>query len=130
MVHQRRNNALKFAPDATEALTHLLTPKSGEAYLPPEEAIMEAFEDLQAHHLAVMAGMRAALQAVLSRYDPAQLEQQLQTHPLLDKVLPMNRKAKMWDRLSDLHNRIKRESEDDFDHLFGRHFRIAYEEQV
>ena len=37
----------------------------------------DAFDDLRAHQLGVMAGMRAALEGVLQRFDPAQLEGKL-----------------------------------------------------
>ncbi|HTS52680.1 MAG TPA: type VI secretion system-associated FHA domain protein TagH, partial [Burkholderiales bacterium] len=83
MLATTENNPLKFCPDAFEALTHLLAPRPRSGYLPPIRAVREAYEDLQAHNLAVMAGMRAALQGVLLRFDPAQLEKHLASHPLL-----------------------------------------------
>jgi predicted component of type VI protein secretion system len=77
-----------------------------------------------------MAGTRAALQGVLQRFDPAQLEKQLASHPLLDKLLPQNRKARMWDLVADQHEALVREAQDEFDRIFGRAFRAAYQEQL
>jgi FHA domain-containing protein/type VI secretion system protein len=85
---------------------------------------------LQAHNLAVMAGMRAALLGVLQRFDPGQLENRLASHPLLDKLLPQNRKARMWDMVAEQHGALVREAQDEFDRIFGRAFRAAYEEQL
>jgi FHA domain-containing protein len=130
MLASTENNPLKFCPDAFEALNHLLAPRARAGYLPPIRAVREAYEDLQAHNLAVMAGMRAALQGVLQRFDPAQLEKQLASHPLLDKLLPQNRKARMWDLVADQHDTLVREAQDEFDRIFGRAFRAAYEEQL
>ena len=130
MLASTENNPLKFCPDAFEALNHLLAPRARSGYLPPIRAVREAYEDLQAHNLAVMAGMRAALQGVLQRFDPAQLEKQLASHPLLDKLLPHNRKARMWDLVADQHETLVREAQDEFDRIFGRAFRAAYEEQL
>jgi type VI secretion system protein len=124
------NNPLKFCPDAYEALNHLLAPRPRSGYLPPLRAVREAYEDLQAHNLAVMAGMRAALLGVLQRFDPAQLEKRLASQPLLDKLLPQNRKARMWDMVAEQHDGLVREAQDEFDRIFGRAFRVAYEEQL
>jgi len=130
MLASTENNPLKFCPDAFEALNHLLAPRARAGYLPPIRAVREAYEDLQAHNLAVMAGMRAALQGVLQRFDPAQLEKQLASHPLLDKLVPQSRKARMWDLVADQHEALVREAQDEFDRIFGRAFRAAYEEQL
>lgn len=130
MLAATENNPLKFCPDPTEALTHLLAPRSKSGYLPPMRAVREAYEDLQAHNLAVMAGMRAALLGVLQRFDPAQLEKRLASQPLLDKLLPQNRKARMWDMVAEQHDNLMREAQDEFDRIFGRAFRSAYEEQL
>ncbi len=124
------NNPLKFCPDPYEALNHLLAPRPKSGYLPPLRAVREAYEDLQAHNLAVMAGMRAALLGVLQRFDPAQLEKRLASQPLLDKLLPQNRKARMWDMVAEQHEGLVREAQDEFDRIFGRAFRAAYEEQL
>lgn len=130
MLAAAENNPLKFSPNAYEALTHLLAPRAASGYLPPLRAVREAYQDLEAHNLAVMAGMRAALLGVLQRFDPAKLEKRLASHPLLDKLLPVNRKARMWDLVADQHADLVREAQDEFDRIFGRAFREAYQEQV
>lgn len=130
MLSTTENNPLKFSPDGSEALTHLLLNRPRKGYLPPVRAVQEAYDDLQAHNLAVMAGTRAALQEVLQRFDPARLEKRLDTSPLLDRVLPQNRKARMWDLVASQHADLVREAQDEFDRLFGRAFRTAYEEQL
>jgi len=130
MLATTENNPLKFCPDAYEALNHLLAPRPKSGYLPPLRAVREAYEDLQAHNLAVMAGMRAALLGVLQRFDPGQLEKRLASQPLLDKLLPHNRKARMWDMVAEQHDSLVREAQDEFDRIFGRAFRAAYDEQL
>jgi FHA domain-containing protein/type VI secretion system protein len=124
------NNPLKFSPNAYEALLHLLAPRAAAGYLPPLRAVREAYQDLEAHNLAVMAGMRSALLGVLERFDPAKLEKRLASHALLDKLLPVNRKARMWDLVAEQHADLVREAQDEFDRIFGRAFREAYQEQV
>lgn len=119
------NNPLKFAPNVEETMTLLLTTRSS-SYLSPERAISEAFEDLQAHQLAMMAGMQAALGHLFRRFDPATLEARFGSGGLL----PGSRKARCWEQFTALYQDIAREAEDDFQELFGREFVRAYEEQI
>lgn len=130
MLATAENNPLKFSPNAYEALTHLLAPRAASGYLPPLRAVREAYQDLEAHNLAVMAGMRAALLGVLQRFDPDKLEKRLASQSMLDKLLPVNRKARMWDLVAEQHANLVREAQDEFDRIFGRAFREAYQEQV
>jgi predicted component of type VI protein secretion system len=77
-----------------------------------------------------MAGMRAALDGVLRRFDPEQLEQRLTDKTFVDSMLPMNRKAKLWSLFAELYADITREAQDDFHALFGKEFLRAYESQL
>jgi FHA domain-containing protein/type VI secretion system protein len=129
MLSVRANNPLKFFPNADGALTQMLT-AGLPGYMPPVEAMAGAFDDLRAHELAVIAGMRAALSAVLERFDPARIEARLAEPTVMDKMLSSSRKAKMWDRLVELYGEIVREADDDLQRLYGEKFSEAYEEQV
>jgi type VI secretion system FHA domain protein len=99
-------------------------------YMAPARAFANAFDDLRAHELAIMAGMRAALAGVLKRFDPAAIEARLQVPTVMDKVLAANRKARMWDRMVELYTQMAVEADSDFHKLFGEAFGEAYEEQV
>jgi FHA domain-containing protein/type VI secretion system protein len=129
MIAPRANNPLKFFPDAGSALTQMLGAQI-PGYLPPLPAIGGAFDDLKAHELAVIAGMRAALAAVVQRFDPARIEQRLADPGRLDKLLPAGRKARMWDRLDELYGELARDADEDLQRLFGEKFSGAYAQQV
>ncbi|MEV4778162.1 type VI secretion system-associated FHA domain protein TagH [Burkholderia sp. LMU1-1-1.1] len=129
MIAPRANNPLKFFPDADSALTQMLGAQI-PGYLPPLPAIGGAFDDLKAHELAVIAGMRAALAAVVQRFDPARIEQRLADPGRLDKLLPAGRKARMWDRLVELYGELARDADEDLQRLFGEKFSGAYAQQV
>jgi FHA domain-containing protein/type VI secretion system protein len=129
MLAVRSNNPLKFFPNADGALTQMLTGAMA-GYMPPLLAMASAFDDLRAHELAVIAGMRAALGAVLHRFDPVQIEKRLAEPTVMDKMMGANRKAKRWDRLVELYGEIAREADDDLQRLFGEKFSEAYEDQV
>jgi FHA domain-containing protein len=129
MIVSRDNNPLKFSPSVEVALMHLLAPH-GKGFLPPVDAMRDAYDDLRSHELGFMAGLRAALAGVLARFDPAMLEKRLSERSMLDTLLPMNRRVKLWDLYTELYRDIASEAEDDFHALFGREFLRAYEEQV
>ncbi|MES2072917.1 MAG: type VI secretion system-associated FHA domain protein TagH [Pseudomonadota bacterium] len=129
MIATQANNPLKFFPDADSALTQMLS-NSLAGYMTPVRAYANAYDDLKAHELAILAGMRAALSGVLQRFDPTVIEERLQVPTVMDKMLAANRKAKMWDRLVDLYKEISNEADDDFQRLFGEKFAAAYEEQI
>jgi len=129
MMGSQANNPLKFFSNAASALTQLLS-NSPDGYMTPVRSYINAFDDIKAHELAIMVGMRAALAGILERFDPTVIEQQLQVPTTMDKMFVANRKAKMWDGLVDLYNTIVNEADDDFQRLFGEKFSQAYDEQI
>lgn len=129
MIVSKGNNPLKFSPDVGFALSQLLVPQ-GRGFMPPQEAMRDAYDDLRAHQFGFMAGMRAALAGVLKRFEPEALEQRVVARSLLDNLLPGGRKARLWDLFEQMYGEISQEAEDDFHALFGREFLRAYEEQV
>ena len=129
MIVARENNPLKFSPSVEVALQHLLAPTS-PGFMPAARAVRDAFDDLRAHQLGVMAGMKAALDGVLQRFDPQQLEAKLSTRSAIDSILPATRKARLWESFQQLFSQLSSEAQDDFDELFGKAFLRAYEAQL
>ncbi len=129
MIVSRENNPLKFSPTVEVALQHLLGPPA-PGFMPPGPAMRDAFDDLRAHQLGVMAGMRAALDGVLRRFDPAQLEAKLTKKSAINSLIPATRKARLWELFQELFGQLQSEAQDDFDELFGKAFLKAYEDQL
>ncbi|PMZ96531.1 MULTISPECIES: type VI secretion system-associated FHA domain protein TagH [unclassified Pseudomonas] len=121
-----QNNPLKFAPNADEALLLLLR-EGNQAFMAPDQAVRDSFDDLRAHQLAVMAGIEAALKHLLKRFEPARLEERLAPAAGLAKLFGGSRQAHCWQQFTELYSQISREAEDDFQDLFGREFSRAYE---
>lgn len=130
MMEASGNNPLKFTPDPKDALRYLIAPRTDAGFMPPVKAVREAFDDIQAHNLAVLAGVRAALHAVFLRFEPRQIEGRFKAQGFLDKVLPSHRKARMWDLMTELHAVTVKEAQDDFEQLFGQVFARAYQEEM
>lgn len=129
MIVQRENNPLKFSPTVEVALQHLLNPPT-PGFMAAAPAVRDAFDDLRAHQMGVMAGMRAALEGVLKRFDPQHLEAKLTRKSAIASLIPATRKARLWELFQELFSQLQTEAEDDFDELFGKAFLRAYEEQL
>ncbi|NOR19509.1 MAG: type VI secretion system-associated FHA domain protein TagH [Xanthomonadales bacterium] len=129
MIRPVENNPFKFSTSKAGTLQQILS-KSNPAYMAGVDAIREGFDDVNAHQMAVVAGMEAALQDILKRFNPKKLETRLDSDSILDNILPGGKKAKYWDIFKLLFDEIAGEAEDDFQQLFGRKFSRAYEQQL
>ena len=127
MIRPAENNPLKFAPNADEALLLLLR-HGNQAFMAPDLAVRDSFDDLRAHQLAVMAGVEAAIKHLLTRFEPAQLEERMGKPGGLSSLFNGSRQAQYWQQFTELYSNISREAQDDFQDLFGREFSRAYEE--
>ncbi|MFY1665667.1 type VI secretion system-associated FHA domain protein TagH [Pseudomonas sp. Pseu.R1] len=126
LIRPVENNPLKFAPNADEALLLLLR-HGNQAFMPPDQAIADSFDDLRAHQLAVMAGVEAAIKALLKRFEPSELEARMGKPGTLSTLFG-SRQAQHWQQFTELYAQISHEAEEDFQVLFGREFSRAYEE--
>jgi FHA domain-containing protein len=129
VIRPKNNNPLKFAPDGQSAMEQMLQP-AVRGFLPGPAAMTDAMHDLLGHAIGTMAGTRAALEGVLKRFGPQELEAKLASKSVLDSVLPMNRKAKLWELYLQHYGSIRDEAQEDFHTLFGRAFLAAYEQQL
>lgn len=128
MIEERDNNPLKFFPDADRALTQMLGAR-GRGYLAPDEAMRAAFHDIQTHELALIAGMRAALDDAMARIEPAAIERSLDAPGRFHAIVG-NRKARLWQRYVKTWERVSRDTGDDFQQRFGEPFGRAYQAQL
>ena len=130
MIVSSNNNPMKFSPDATAALAQMLAPRTLRGFMEAVPAMQDTYNDLLAHQVGFVAGMRAAMQGLIDRFDPKVLETRLAKPNVLSSLVPGSRKAKLWELFNELYEDISLEAEDDFEALFGRAFLKAYEEQI
>jgi len=129
IIHAQRNNPFKFSPDGQAALEQLLRPPL-RGFLAGPEAMTDAMRDLVSHAIATVAGMRAAMEGMLHRFAPDELEAKLTAGSMLDNVLPMHRRARLWQLYLQRFQTLRNEAQDDFHTLFGKAFLAAYEQQL
>ncbi len=128
-IRPAQNNPFKFSIDANGALAKLLFPTE-KGYLPPIESVQEAIDDIQAHQMATLSGLRMALSTLVHRFDPESVEKEFQSISTIDSLLPFVRKAKCWDLFKTRYLIAEADAENDFLHLLGDEFASAYEQQI
>jgi len=128
-VKSAENNPLKFSVNAEDALNSLLG-KRNPAYMPALHAFDDAFEDIRFHQLAMLAGMRAGFESLLTRFDPTQLQELFDKQIKRGGLLSLGGKTKYWELYTELFGELAADRDDSFRRLFGEEFARAYEEQL
>ncbi|SAL02841.1 FHA domain-containing protein [Caballeronia ptereochthonis] len=129
MLLDRENNPLKLLSDGSSVLRQMFgLPLPG--FMSPQSAVSDAFQDLHAHQIGMVAGMRAALMDLLTRFSPQRLRERDDVSPWYERHLPTLYKARMWDRYAATHRDTVFAIEDDFASVFGKAFLAAYDAEV
>lgn len=128
-VKPGENNPLKFAPDVDEALDALLFYR-GAKYLPPMEALEEAYVDLRAHERALVAAMKAAFDEQLAGFDPDKLEALFNRGLRRGALKGMSNPAKFWDLYREHYDLTEKRAERSFDEVTARVFAEAYSAEI
>mgnify|MGYP001490889695 CR=1 FL=1 len=123
------NNPLKFSANVEDALHNLLV-KRNSAYLGPVEAFEDAFLDVRNHQMAMLAGVRAAFDAMLSEFDPQQLQERFDRQLKKGGLLAVPARMKYWELYRDAFQEMTKDPESTFRELFGEEFARAYEQQL
>jgi type VI secretion system FHA domain protein len=129
MIVMRNNNPLKFLQKADAVVLQMLRKKM-PGFMAPVEAMQEAYRDLQAHHSAMLVGFHSAQEDGIERFNPATIEHQMAEPNLTEKLFPSIRQAKMWARLVELYQGIKKERASQNKTFFGNVFLNAYEAEI
>ncbi|MBC7414403.1 MAG: type VI secretion system-associated FHA domain protein TagH [Herminiimonas sp.] len=126
MVVVRNNNPLKFLPDGATVLTQMLR-KRMPGFMGPVDAMQDAFDDLQAHQLGLMAGMQASLLDLHRQLAPDTIDADHAAASRMERLFPVHRKAALWDRYCKLHQLLGNKVQVESHLLTGKVFLRAYE---
>jgi len=125
----KENNPLKFSANVDDALHNLLV-KRNAAYFEPVKAFEDAFDDVRNHQMAMLAGVRAAFEAMLAEFDPDRLQEEFDRQPRKGALISMPAKMRYWEMYREKVNGIVKDADTSFRELFGDEFARAYEEQL
>ncbi|EWY36532.1 hypothetical protein N825_22525 [Skermanella stibiiresistens SB22] len=104
MIARLDNNALKFPMDLNAALRTLMM-NDVAGFLPAERAVGQAFDDIKAHQVSLLAATQATLQMLVRQLAPGSVTAGMTRGPDAGWV-PVLGKARAWDRYVQLHGRI------------------------
>lgn len=125
IIQRSENNPLKFAPNPDEALAKIMAPSNG-AFMSGTAAFEDAFDDIRCHQMAMLAGVRAAFESLLTHFNPDRFEQETDGA----KRSAFAGKGKYWDKYREHFEGLSRDPDECFRRLFGDEFARAYEEQL
>jgi len=123
------NNPLKFSMNVDDALYNLFV-KRNPGYLGAYEAFREGFQDIEFHQDAVLAGIRAAFNAMLAKFHPDHLEELYERKLRRTAMLGLGSRMKYWELYRAQFEEIDRDREAHFQLLFGEEFARAYNERL
>jgi type VI secretion system protein ImpI len=124
-VQARENNPLKLMPNAESVLNTLLVQRN-PAYLPTVQAFEDAVADIRAHQAALLAGLQAAFEAMLTNFDPAQLQQEFDASGRRGFLGG----TRYWEQYIERFEQLGGNQEDSFRRLCGEVFAHAYEQEL
>lgn len=123
------NNPLKWTRSPDQALKQMIG-EPGHGFLDGTQAVRGAFEDLQAHEMAMMAAMQEAMQETIKRFAPETIKSRISAKGWLKSVMPGSREATLWRAYETEFSAFADESEAAYLDLFAKQFKKAYERIV
>jgi type VI secretion system FHA domain protein len=103
--------------------------RRNSAYLGPKVAFEDAFNDVRFHQLAMLVGVRAGFDSLMSRFDPAQLQELFERQGKRGGLFGGG-KARYWELYTERFQELSADGDETFRRLFGEEFARAYEKQL
>lgn len=121
-------NPLKFVRDATGAVDAILRP-SASGYLSGVAAVEDSVKALQKHQVALVGGVKVSMQTALSAFNPRSLEEKLSKKGL-SQIIPMKRKAELWERFVENYAEFAEEADDNIKRLISKDLEKLYADEA
>ncbi|HEY0943585.1 MAG TPA: type VI secretion system-associated FHA domain protein TagH [Steroidobacter sp.] len=123
------NNPLKFSASVDEALVKLFDGHNNTRYLGPVEAIRDSFADLRAHQLALSSAIQAAIDEVMNRIEPGELQDKFDRGLKRGALLGAANKMKYWDLYTEFYHVLNQRNEQNLPTLFAEEMARTYAEK-
>lgn len=128
-IQPGENNPLKFSASVDEAVLKLLDPH-GSRYLGPIESIRDSFADLRTHQLALVASIQAAIDELMNRIEPGELQERFDRGLKRGALLGATNKMKYWELYSEFYQVLNQRNEQGLPTLFGEELARTYAERA
>jgi type VI secretion system protein len=128
-IQPAENNPLKFSASVDEALVKLLDPH-GSRYLGPVEAIRNSFTDLRTHQVALSAAIQAAIDELMNRIEPGELQERFDRGLKRGAILGAANRMKYWDLYVEFYQALNQRNEQGLPVLFAEELARTYAERA
>ena len=128
-IQPGENNPLKFSASVDEALLRLLDPHNSR-YLGPVEAIRDSFADLRTHQVALSTAIQAAIDEVMNRIEPGELQERFDRGLKRGALLGAANKMKYWDLYTEFYHVLNQRNEQNLPTLFAEEMARTYAEKA
>lgn len=128
-IQPGENNPLKFSASVDEALLKLLDPHNTR-YLGPVEAIRDSFADLRTHQVALSTAIQAAIDEVMNRIEPRELQERFDRGLKRGALLGAANKMKYWDLYCEFYQVLNQRNEQNLPTLFAEELARTYAEKA
>lgn len=126
LVKPLENNPLKFSISVEDALDKLFN-RRARGFMPPVEAVEDAFRDIAEHQLALMTASREVSKRIMKRFEPQLIEQTLKKK---GRSKLKSLKAQLWDEYCLQMNEVMHADSSSLQTLFNQEYAKAYEEAL
>src|SRR5512138_2583412 len=128
-IQPSENNPLKFSASVDEALMKLLDPH-GSRYLGAVESIRSSFADLRTHQAALMAAIQAAVDELMTRIEPSELQDRFDRGLKRGAILGAANRMKYWDLYIEFYQALNQRNEQGLPVLFAEELARTYAERA
>lgn len=102
----------------------------GSRYLGPIESIRDSFADLRTHQLALVASIQAAIDELMNRIEPGELQERFDRGLKRGALLGATNKMKYWELYSEFYQVLNQRNEQGLPTLFGEELARTYAERA
>jgi type VI secretion system protein len=128
-IQPSENNPLKFSASVDEALMKLLDPH-GSRYLGPVESIRHSFSDLRTHQTALSAAIQAAVDELMTRIEPEELQERFDRGLKRGAILGAANRMKYWDLYIEFYQALNQRNDQGLPILFAEELARTYAERA
>jgi type VI secretion system protein len=128
-IQPGENNPLKFSASVDEAMLKLLDPHSSR-YLGPVESIRDSFMDLRTHQAALVAAIQAAVDELMNRIEPGDLQERFDRGLKRGALLGATNKMKYWELYQEFYQALNQRNEQGLPTLFAEELARTYAERA
>ncbi|MCR2747158.1 type VI secretion system-associated FHA domain protein [Limnobacter parvus] len=104
-ISGKANNPLKFSSSPEEAMARLLGEPS-QAYLPADQALQQAFQDVLIHMQLSVARIQTTIEQMQTTFDPQVIMAEATRQGGLAMGLSATRKARLWDLYCERYQKL------------------------